>query len=222
MPNRANLSVPAVFAGSLATAVMLSPNWAVSATGECFRKPNLEANRGAGHWYYYADRVNHRRCWFFEASGETVSPPSSPDPVVTENADPEPSWFSRFAAGVAEALHPQPQQTMPLQYAPEQSGALDNSIPVTRTAATVTRTAASPKHPRHPRTNQITRREQPQTVSHPVTNGAASAQRYDQLPPQRIAEKNEKHAPELTAAKRQELFEDFLKWYTNRNIFGRP
>jgi hypothetical protein len=210
MPNRANLSVPALFAGSLATAVILSPNWAVSATGECLRKPNLDANR-AGHWYYYADRVHHRRCWFFEPSWVAVSPPQSPDRVVTQNADPEPSWFSRFAAGVAEALSPQPQQNIPLQYAPEESSTLDDSTIVARTVS-----------PKHLRATKVTARERPQIVRRPETNGVASAERRDQLLPQRTVEKEAKHLPQLTDVDREMLFKGFLKWYTVKGIFGTP
>jgi hypothetical protein len=210
MPNRANPLVPAFFVASLAGAVTLGSNWAASAAGECVDKPNLEINQ-AGHWYYYVDRVHHQRCWFFETSGPAISPPSPPDQELAPNADQQPSWLSRFAARVAQALYSEPQQSMALQYAPQQNSALDNSATVTRTVS-----------PRHPRTNKIARRERSQIAPRPETNGVASAERHDQLLPQSVAEKEEKLAAQLTAADRETLFKDFLKWYIDRNIFGRP
>jgi hypothetical protein len=59
-------------------------------------------------------------------------------------------------------------------------------------------------------------------VPRPETNGAASAERHDQLLPQRTVEKEEKHPAQLTDADREALFEDFLKWYAVKGIFGRP
>jgi hypothetical protein len=200
MRRRANPLVRAVFARSLvAAAVVLGPR-AASAAGECLEKPDLQINQ-AGHWYYYADRVLHRRCWFFETSGATVAPSPSPDRGPASNADSQPSWFSRFAAGLAQTLSSEPQP----------NSTLDNSSTIT-----------TPISPRHPRTNKSARPERSQIVPPPETNGVASAERHDQLLPQPTAEKDEKHPPQLTAADREALFEDFLKWSIDRNIFGRP
>jgi hypothetical protein len=204
MPRRANPLVPAVFARSLAAAVVLGLSWVASAAADgCVEKPNLEINQ-AGHWYYYVDRVHHRRCWFFETSRATISPPS--DRVAAANADPQPSWFSRFTAGVTQTLSPEPQQNIP-----QQSSVLDNSSTVTTTIL-----------PRYSRTNKIARREPPQIVPTPATNGVASAERHDQSLPQPAVGKDEEHPPQLTTADRETLFQDFLKWYIDRNVFGRP
>jgi hypothetical protein len=71
--------------------------------------------------------------------------------------------------------------------------------------------------PKHPRT-KIVSREWSQTKPSPATNGVANAERHDQLPGN--GEKNEKPAPQLTDAERQGLFNDFLKWYRDRGVFG--
>jgi hypothetical protein len=199
MLHRANPLAPAVFAGSLAAAVLLGPNWAASAVDGCIEKPDLEVKQ-AGHWYYHVDRVHHRRCWYFETSEATVSPPSSTDRVVAPNADSEQSWFSRFAEGLAQTFSSEPQQ----------NSIRDNSSTVTKTTP-----------PQHPRTKKIARREGSQIVP-PTTNGVASAERRDQSLLQPTAEKDEKHTPQLTATDHETLFEDFLKWRADRSIFGRP
>jgi uncharacterized protein YraI len=63
-----------------------------------------------GHWYYYVDRVRHRRCWFFGPSKTTVSPGASADRVPAQNTVSQQSWFSRLTTGVAKTFSTQPQQ----------------------------------------------------------------------------------------------------------------
>lgn len=223
MPHRVNSLVSMVLASSFAVAMWLGSTWVASAADECFEKPGREAR--AGHWYYYADRVHHRRCWFFEPSETAVSPRPSTERTPAPNADAQQSWFSRFATGVAQTLSPEPKQNGISTASPEpsqnsissyssdppQNGISDNSSSVTKTAS-----------PRRLKANKIARREQPQTASTPTTNGLGSTERHDQLPPQRITEKDEKQTAPLTAAEHQKLFQDFLKWYNDRSIFGRP
>jgi hypothetical protein len=200
MPYRANPLVPAVFAGTLAVAALLDPSWTASAAEGCIEKPNLNHS---GHWYYYVDRVHHRRCWFFEASRATINPPSVPEPVPA-TGDPNSSWFSRLATGVAQTLSTEPQQQNTAQQ-------------VTAFANPSTDTAASPVRYRQP--NKTVRRERPQAIP-PATNGVANVARQDQSLPQAAAEKDEERSP-LTTADRETLFKEFLKWYMDKNIFGR-
>jgi len=210
MPYRVNSLVRAVFAGSLAAAVLFGLNGTASAAGECIGKPDREVNQ-AGHWYYYVDRVNHRRCWFFEKSQTATSPSPPADRAPAPNADSQQSWFSRFTAGWAKPSYSEPQQTSISAFTSEPQ---QNSIPDTSGIATK---ATSPKHPR---TSKIVRQERSQTEPPPATSGVASTERRDQLVPQRTAEKDEKQPPQLTDADRQALFDDFLKWYRDRSIFG--
>jgi len=76
------------------------------------------------------------------------------------------------------------------------------------------RKLTSPKHLR----TKIVSREWSQTKPPSATNGVANAERHDQLPGN--GEKNEKPAPQFTDAERQALFDDFLKWYRDRSVFG--
>jgi hypothetical protein len=210
MPYRVNPLVSAAFIGSLAAAMLLCPNWAAWAAGECISKPDQEVNQ-AGHWYYYVDRVHHRRCWFFEPSKATVSPPSSADRVPVPNTDSQQSWFSRFAADVAKTFSSEPQQTSISAYSPEppQNIMPDNSSTATKLTS-----------PKHSRTSKMANRERSRVEPLPATSGVASTERQDQSPPQGNIEKNEKRSPQLSDADRQALFDDFLKWYRDRSIFG--
>jgi len=212
MPHRVNSLVRAVLAGSLAAAVLFDPNWTASAASGCIEKPDQEVSR-AGHWYYYVDRVNHRRCWYFEPSQATISPPPSADRTPAPNGDSEQYWFSGFAADLAKSFATEPRQSSISAFSSElqQNSILDNSGTVTRTTS-----------PNHPRTNRIARQERSQIETPPTTNGIASAERRDELPSQRTGEKDEKQKPQLSAADRETLFNDFLKWYTEKGVFGRP
>jgi len=209
MPYRVNPLVSAAFIGSLAAAMFLCPNWAAWAAGECISKPDQEINQ-AGHWYYYVDRVHHRRCWFFEPSKATASPPSSADRMPAPNTDSQQSWFSRFAADVAKTFSTEPQQNSISAFSsePPQNSIPDNSSTATKLTS-----------PKRSSTNKMASRERPQ-IEPPTTSGVASTERQDQLPPQGNTEKNEKRSPQLTDTERQALFDDFLKWYRDRSIFG--
>jgi hypothetical protein len=229
MPHPVNSSVSMLLAGSLAVAAWLGSTGVASAADECFEKPGREA--GAGHWYYYSDRVHHRRCWFFEPSKTTAGPRESAQQTPAPSADPDQSWFSRFTAGLAQPFSQEPKQNsisgssaqssqngIPSQNSissfssdQPQNGISDNPGSATKTAS-----------PRRPKSNKIAKREQQQVLPPPTTNGLGGAEQRDQLPPQRTSEKDEKQAPPLSAAEHQQLFEDFLKWYRDRSIFGRP
>ena len=210
MPYRVNPLVSAVFTGSLAAAMLLCPNWAARAAGECISKPDQEVNQ-AGHWYYYVDRVHHRRCWFFEPSKATASPPSSADRMPAPNTDSQQSWFSRFASDVAKTFSAEPQKTSISAFSsePPQNSIPDNSSTATKLTS-----------PKHSRTSKMASRERSQIEPPPATSGVASTERQDQLPLQGNTEKNEKRTPQLTDTEHQALFDDFLKWYRDRSVFG--
>jgi hypothetical protein len=215
MPYRVNPLVSAVFVSWLAAAMFFSLNWAAWAASECIGKPDQAVNQ-AGHWYYYFDRAHHRRCWFFEPSKTTVGPPVSAERVPVPNAESQESWFSRFTTDLAKTFSTQPQQSSIQQsnisaYSaePPQNTVVDNSIAVTKLTS-----------PKHHRINKIVSRERSQTEPPPVTSGVATTERQGQLPPQGNAEKVEKRTPQLTDIERQALFDDFLKWYRDRSIFG--
>jgi hypothetical protein len=86
-----------------------------------------------------------------------------------------------------------------------------NTIPDRSGEATQT---SSPKPARR---NRTARRERPEIALPPTTTG--SANRRDQ---QEEGVSNEKQDSPLSAADREALFRDFLKWQLDRNLFGRP
>jgi hypothetical protein len=213
MSYRFNPLVFAVFLSSLAAAMFLCPNCDAGAASECVGKADLSVNQ-AGHWHYRVDRVHHRRCWFFEPSKATVSPAASAERVPAQNTDSEQSWFLRLTRVLAKSFSRQPEQNSVQQSSisayssePPQNTVADNPIAVTKLTL-----------PRHLRTNKIVSPERSQTKPPPATNGVASAERHDQLPGN--GEKNEKPAPQLMDTERQALFDDFLKWYHDRSVFG--
>jgi hypothetical protein len=200
MRYRTNPLVPAVYAGSLAAAVALGANWAASAAGGCIAKPNQQIDQ-AGHWYYYTDREHHRRCWFFETSEVTTSPVSSPDQALSAAADSQPSWFSRFSAGLAQTVSSETQQ----------NNAQDDSSTATK------------KHLlKASKDQQNSQRRAVPDRAASRDNCVASTERGDQLLPQAASERNETQSPQLTASDRDALYEEFLKWYVDRSILGHP
>jgi hypothetical protein len=72
--------------------------------------------------------------------------------------------------------------------------------------------------PKRLRNDTIVSLERSQTKLPPATNGIASVERKNELTGHR--EKDEKPAPQFTDAERQALFDDFLKWYRDRSVFG--
>ena len=213
MPYRFNPLVSAVFVSSLAAAMLLCLNRDAEAASECVGKLDLSVNP-AGHWHYHVDRVHHRRCWFFEPSKATASSATSADRVSTQNTDSQKSWFLRLTGVVVKSFSRQPEQSSVQQspisaYSSElpQNTVVDDSIAVTRLTSA-----------KRLRANKIVSREQSQTKPAPATNSDASDERHDQLLENR--ERNNKPAPQLMDTERQALFDDFLKWYQDRSVFG--
>jgi hypothetical protein len=99
MPHRISAFVLAVLATSLAVAAELGTQGPASATGECLEKFGSGSDQ-AGHWYYHTDRVNNRKCWFFEPA---EAPPASTAPPPP-NGGAEESWFSQFTTSVQQTF----------------------------------------------------------------------------------------------------------------------
>jgi hypothetical protein len=110
--------------------------------------------------------------------------------------------LSRFAAGLSQSFSPPPPQQQ-------------NSLPDTPSEAAQ---AIAPKPAKH---NNPVRQQRPQIAPTPATSGAATAERRDppQLPAARPPETRD---PPLNVAEREALFQDFMKWQLERNVFGRP
>jgi len=125
MPLRVNAFVLAALATSLAVATEFGTQGPASAAGEC--RENIGSDQ-AGHWYYHTDRVQGRKCWFFEpakAAADPTAPSTAPPPP---NGGSEESWFSQFAAGV--------QQTFSFGTPDPAAAPITTSIPASNPAKT--------------------------------------------------------------------------------------
>jgi hypothetical protein len=207
----------------LAAATLLGATSGASAAEGCFEKPGREVD--PGHWYYRTDRLHNRRCWFFEPSEATVTPSASTDRAPAPNANHDEAWYNRFATGVAQTLSPQQKQNSIASPSAETSqnniSAYSSEPPkngILNTSGSVTKSAS----PKRSTTPKIVRQDQPALTPPPATTGLASTERRNQTPPQSTAEKDDKQARQLTDAERQSLFEDFLKWYRDRGVYGQP
>lgn len=203
MPERANSLASAFIAGTLAAAVLPGLDATAAAAANCLENPDLQITQ-PGHWYYYSDRTQNRKCWYFQAA---EAPAIAPAPTTAVNDDSQQSSVARFLS----------QTFSPPQQQPPQNNISDASREAPQTISTPPR--------KHART---ARQERPQTERDvaPTTTGAAPSERLDQ--PQQpaagksAAEKNEKRDPPLNVADREALFQDFMKWQLDRNLFGRP
>ncbi len=204
MPERANSLKSAFAAGTLAAVVILGLDKTASAAADCLENPDLRITQ-PGRWYYHSDRTQSRKCWYFQpaetAAPEATAPAPAPAPAARE--DSQQSLLSRFATELTQSFQSQPQQREPQQ----------NSIPDNSAEA---RQTISPK-PAKP--NATARRERSRVAPPPATTGAASAEQRDQ--PQRPAvDSNEKSDSPPNVAEREALFQDFVKWQMERDVFG--
>jgi hypothetical protein len=204
MQERAKSLASAFIAGALALAALLGVNTTASAAAECLESPDLHVTQ-PGRWSYHTDRSLNRRCWHFDPAEApaATAPTQAAAPATAANEDSQPYLFPRLAAGLSQAFSPPPPQ-------PQQNSIPDNPGEVLQTI--------SPKLAKPART---VRREQPKTAPSPTTNGAATAERRDQSR-QPAAERNESRDPPINVAEREALFQDFVKWQIDRNLFGRP
>lgn len=203
MPERANALESAFIVGTLAAAALLGLNTTATSAAECLENPDLRTAK-PGHWYYRSDRTRHRRCWLFVPAELAADTQVSAPPAATVADYSLQSWLSYFTADFSQPPSPPPQQMQVLQTEP-------NTFPDRSGEATQT---ISPKPAR---LNKTVRRERPQIAQPPVTTGAAV--RHDQ--PERSNDNQKQDLP-LNEADREVLFQDFVKWQLDRNLFGRP
>jgi hypothetical protein len=223
MPERAESLASAFIAGTLALAALLGVNTTASAAAECLESPDLHVTQ-PGHWSYRTDRSLNQRCWHFDpteataatattqaaapatATARAVGPATATAravaPAAAASEDSQQSFFDRLAAGLSQTLSPPPQ--------PHQNSIPDNSGEALQTIS-----------PKSAKPAGTVRREQPKAAPPSTTDGAAIVERRDQSR-QPAAEKDEKRDPPTNVAEREALFQDFVKWQTERTMFGRP
>jgi hypothetical protein len=205
MPERANSLASAFIVSALAAAALLGLNRTAFAAAECLENPDLRITQ-PGHWYFYSDRTQSRRCWHFQPAEEASANAAAPAlPATAANDDSQQSILSRLAAHLSQTFSSPPQQRETQQNSiPDDSGEAAQTIP-----------------PRPAKPDKTVRRERPDIAPPPTTTGAATAERRE--PPQRsAADRNDKRDPPLNVAEREALFQDFMKWQLERNVFGRP
>lgn len=202
MPARANSLKSAFIAGMLAAAALLSFNTTASSATECLGQPHLRTAE-PGHWYRRSDRTRHRRCWFFVPAEVTTDRPMPAPPAATVADDSRQSW-PFFTPGFLQPPPSPPQQMEVPQTQPNTTP--DRSVEATQAVS-----------PRPARRNKTVRRKRPSIAPPPMTTGAAD--RRDQ--PKQTASDEKQDSP-LSEADREALFQDFVKWQLDRNLFGRP
>jgi hypothetical protein len=218
-----NVLASALMAGVLAAASLPGFNMTASAAADCLDRPDFKITQ-QGHWYYRQERASDRRCWHFEPA-EAAPGPQAPAPAVTAapaaTPDEQPQQQSPLLQFLSQTFAAPPQQVQETQ---------ENSIPdnATETVQTVSPKPAKPVKPvrreRPPaaatqvRSTQAPATQAPATPA-PVTNGAAVTERDPQQ--QASADKNEKRDPPSNVAAREALYQDFMKWQLERNVFGR-
>ena len=206
MPERANSLSSAFFAGALAAAAMLGLDTTASAAADCLENPDLRITQ-PGRWYYHSDRTQNRKCWYFQPA-EARAPEATADapaaaPAPAGREDSQQSLLSRFATDFVQSFHSQPQQRES-----QPNSIPDNSVEAGQTIS------PGPAKP-----NRTARWERPRVAPPQTTTGAASAEQRDQ--PQRPAvDSNEKRDPPPNVAEREALFQDFVKWQMDRDVFG--
>jgi hypothetical protein len=197
MQERADLLASAFIVGTLAAVALLGPIKMASAAAKCLENPDQQTGQ-PGQWHYSLDRTLNRGCWYFEPSEATANPPATASAPAANDASQQ-YPLSRFLS-----IFPSPQPQ------PQQNSVSDNSSEAAQTAL-----------PRPPKHHKTVRRERPRREEVPTTNGAASAsdKQHDrpQLPV--AAENTDKHDLPID---REKLFQDFMKWQIERNLFGRP
>jgi hypothetical protein len=222
MPERAESLASAFIAGTLALAALLGVNTTASAAAECLESPDLHVTQ-PGHWSYRTDRSLNQRCWHFDpaeataatattqaaapATARAAAPATATGraaaPAAAASEDSQQSLFDRLTAGLSQTLSPPPPQ-------PHQNSIPDNSGEALQTIS-----------PKPAKPSGTVRREQPKAAPPPTTDGAAIVERRDQSR-QPAAEKDERRDPPTNVAEREALFQDFVKWQTERTMFGRP
>jgi hypothetical protein len=184
--------VRVVSASLFGTLTALVLNGAVLAAGTCIEGPNPKAGQG-GHWYYWVDRVNHRKCWYVTETelktheGAPLEP--TPSPTSTPNSTLS-SWFTSLGAGPPGSASAGTQPSTPQE----------SHVPQTAPREALKVVHAVPK-------------ERPRPARRPETKGAATAERTQQSPSRSSAEHAEQvNTPPPDQAAQDALFLEFLRW----------
>jgi hypothetical protein len=184
MSKRVISCVPAVAAGLLVTVILLGTNYATLAADDCLTEPNRPTTQGS-HWYYHVDRASNRKCWYL------VEPGGPPPTAEAPQPQPSPDGFSQPTFGSFFSSLGFPRSTTGTQ--PDTTG--DARI----------MQAARPDGLKNDDARQPRTAHPDLEAALPKPHRPAHAR-----PPAEHAD--ERPAAPLNQAKRDALFDEFLKW----------
>jgi len=185
---------------------VLLPEWGGVGGRRMHFKARSEVNQ-AGHWYYYVDRVHHRRCGFLNhRRRQSVQPHRRASAAQTRTPN-NPVLAFRRGRGKNLFLRTAANQYIGLSSEPPQKYILD--IQAQRRA-----------HSRRSNSNKMASRERSQIEPPPPRFTGSITERQDSIGAARKTLKRMKNGP-LTHHERQALFDDFLKWYRTEH-FRQP
>ena len=183
--------VRVVSASLLGALIALGLNGAVPAAGTCIEGPNLKAGQG-GHWYYWVDRVDNRKCWYVAdtrvKTHEGAPSEPTPSPTSTPNSTLS-SWFTSLGAGPPGSASAVAQP----------SSIRESRVPHTAPSKTLKIVHAIPN-------------QRPGPARRPETKGIATAERNQQPPSRSSAERTEHTSQPPDRAAQDALFLEFLRW----------
>jgi hypothetical protein len=191
MQNSNRSIVPAISAGLLVAAFVVSTNGTAPAAEACITKPDLQAD-ARGHWYYRVDRVNHRRCWYLQRSESQVANIGSSEPLPPAPSNQQPgllSWFSSVVAAITGVSAAGDDQTATV----DRSRVIQTSPEVSAKRRTLTVKRADSQE-------AFTPRLPPPSAPQPL---AIFERQTDSLP--------------IDPMKREALYQEFLRWQERRN-----
>jgi hypothetical protein len=186
-------------------AIAIHPAYAADT---CVTTPSLRADQ-SGHWYYRVDRVNHRRCWYLQASGTQADSTASLPATTPPSASPQPnpmSWLSSVVALLTGTGSTGAEQGVTTR---------DARIAQTTSEGSLTRRsrAARRVEPAGADIKRIALRD-----TRVVESKAASTPSLVEqtLPPASLPSqewsKAQERAPSLQVVEHEALFREFLRW----------
>jgi len=200
-------------------------NGAVLAAGTCIEGPNL--NAGQGHWYYRADRINHRKCWYVMETELKTHDDQPLGPTPSQTSPPNLTFFSWLTSG-APSAGMQPTNTPESRAPPAavrtlkvvRAVAKNEQWRPARAASAVMRSGAKKESLLPPVTPRGTLKiahlgpnERSRLARPPAAKGVASAERNQQS----ASRLSTKHAEQVNSqppdqAAQDALFLEFLRW----------
>jgi (2Fe-2S) ferredoxin len=192
----------------LAAAIVAIAIHPAYAADTCLATPSLRADQ-SGHWYHRVDRVNHRRCWYLQASGAQADSTASLPATTPPSASPQPSpmsWLSSVVALVTGTGSTGAEQGVTTR---------DARIAQTTSEGSLTRRsrAARRVEPAGADIKRIALRDTRVVESKAASTLPSAEQTIPPAPlPSQEWSKAQERAPSLQVVEHEALFREFLHW----------